>query len=377
MTLPLEGIRVIEIGQNLAGPFAALILGRLGADVIKVERPTTGDDCRGWGPPFVDGSGTSFHSMNAGKRSIALDLTEPGDTQVLRRHIGRADVLVQNLRAGVLQALGLGAEACLALNPRLIYCNVSAFGPNGPLRDRPGYEPMMQAFTGLMMVGGTEGDPPGRIGVPILDYGTGMWAAIGVLAALALRARSGRGAVVDASLFDTAFGWFTGHYAFWRAAGRMQDRHPTGSSKLVPFQAFETKTGPLVIAAGNDRLFASLARALARPEWATDPRYTTSAARYRHKAALLAAIEAILKTRPRGEWLDVLEAAGVPCAPVNTLTDILEHPQTMAAGVVQPVADAALDSLIGLPLRLDGVRPPIQGRAPRIGEHDAELREER
>lgn len=234
----------------------------------------------------------------------------------------------------------------------------------------------MQAFTGLMMVGGTEGDPPGRIGVPALDYGTGMWTAIGALAALAHRARTGRGCVVDASLFDTAFGWFTGHYAFWRIAGRMQDRHPTGSSKLVPFQAFETKTGPLVIAAGNDRLFASLARALDRAEWASDPRYTTTAARYQQKAELLAAIEEILKTRPRGEWIDVLEAAGVPCAPVNTLTDILEHPQTTAAGIVQPVPDAPLEALIGLPLRIDGVRPPIRSRAPRIGEHDTELRGE-
>lgn len=369
--LPLAGITVIEIAQNLAGPYAGEILARLGADVLKVERPG-GDDARGWGPPFLDGAAASFHAVNAGKRSVVLDLTDPAALARLRPAIARADVLVQNLRAGALEALGLGPEACRALNPQLVYCSISAFGPTGPLRHRPGYEPMMQAFTGIMLTGGREGDPPARVSLPLLDYGTGMWAALGVLAGLLQRAQTGRGCVVDASLFETALGWLGNHFASFRLSGQMPERHPTGSARLIPFQAFETKTGPLLVAAGNDRLFAALARALGRPEWASDPRFATNADRYAHRQTLLADIAAILATGTKGEWLDRLEQAGVPCAPVQTLVEALAHPQTAASAMIQPVPGADL-ALMGLPLRFDGARPPLPGRAPRLGEHDSTL----
>ena len=369
---PLAGITVIEIAQNLAGPYAGEILARLGADVIKIERPEGGDDARGWGPPFLDGAGAGFHAVNAGKRSVALDLRDPHAVDRLRARLARADVLLQNLRAGALEALGLGASAVCALNPRLIYCSVSAFGATGPLRDRPGYEPMIQAFTGLMLTGGDEGDPPGRIGVPIVDYGTGMWAVIGVLAGLRQREQTGRGCVVDAALFETALGWLGNHVAHFRVSGEVQARHPTASARLVPFQAFETKTGPLIVAAGNDRLFTAFARALDRPDWAGDPRYRTNAGRFEHRAALVKEIAVIMQTRTKGEWLDRLEQAGVPCAPVQTLVEALAHPQTAASGIIQPVPGAGLE-VVGLPLRLDGARPAVPGRAPSLGEHDAEL----
>jgi crotonobetainyl-CoA:carnitine CoA-transferase CaiB-like acyl-CoA transferase len=370
---PLAGIRVVEIGQNLAGPYAAEILARLGADVIKVERPGAGDDARGWGPPFPGGAGSSFHAVNAGKRSIAVDLKDPAEVAWLRGFAAAADVVVENLRAGVLDELGLGAGVLRADNPRLIYCAVSAFGPTGPLRRRPGYEPMIQAFAGLMLVSGEEGGPPVRVGVPMLDYGTGMWAAIGVLAALAQRQRTGAGCTVDAALFETALAWMGGHVPSLQLAGEMPPRHLTGSPKLVPFQAFETKTGPIVIAAGNDRLFAALARALERPDWAQDPRFRDNAGRFAHKAVLLADIEAITRTRTKGEWLDRLEQAGVPCAPIHTLPEALAQPQTQAAEIIQRLPGLDLD-LVGLPLRFDGVRPPLPGPSPRVGEHDPELR---
>jgi crotonobetainyl-CoA:carnitine CoA-transferase CaiB-like acyl-CoA transferase len=369
VTRPLAGVRVIEIAQNLAGPYAGEILARLGADVLKIERPDGGDDARGWGPPFLDGAGSSFHAVNAGKRSIALDLRDPAAITRLRAALAGADVLLQNLRPGALDALGLGAAALRAAFPRLVYCSVSAFGPTGPLRGRPGYEPMMQAFSGLMLTGGQEGDPPGRIGVPLLDYGTGMWAALGVLAGLIERERTGRGCVVDASLFETALGWLGGHAASLRLTGEVPARHPTGSSKLIPFQAFETKTGPLIVAAGNDRLFAALARALERPEWAADARYATNAGRYEHRATLLAAIDEVMRARTKGEWLDRLEQAGVPCAPVQTVAEALAHPQAAARGMVQPVPGMDL-ALIGLPIAFDGARPPIPGPTPRLGEHE-------
>jgi crotonobetainyl-CoA:carnitine CoA-transferase CaiB-like acyl-CoA transferase len=370
--LPLTGVRVVEIAQNLAGPFAGLILARLGADVIKVERPEGGDDARGWGPPFLRNAGSSFHAMNAGKRSITVDLKDATAVAWLRDFAAAADVLVENMRPGLLDGLGLGAAALREVSPRLIYCSVSAFGRSGPLRLKPGYEPMMQAFAGLMMVSGQDGGPPSRLGIPSLDYGSGMWAAIGVLAALHERARTGRGCTVGASLFEAALGWQTGHFASFRLSGQLPERHPTGSSKLVPFQGFETKTGPMIVAAGNDRLFAALAKALDRPEWAGDPRFRTNADRYAHKDLLLGEIADILKTRTKGEWLDRLEQAGVPCAPIQTLPEVLGDAQTAAIGMVQAVPGLDLE-LMGLPVTFDGVRPPIGGAAPGLGEHDAEF----
>src|SRR5262245_23118356 len=272
MTLPLDGIKVVEIAQNLAGPFAAAILASMGADVVKVERPE-GDDARRWGPPFWKGTGPGFWAVNANKRSIVLDLKDAQAVAWLSDFLAGADVLVQNLRPGSLDELGLGAEACMARNPRLIYCSVGAFGPTGPFKLKPGYEPMMQAFSGLMAANGDDEGGPTRIGAPVLDFGTGMWAAIGVLGGLVQRQQTGRGCVVDASLFETAMGWLKGHFAGFRASGQLAEKHRTGSNRLIPFQGFETKTGTIIIAAGNDRLFAKLCAVLGHPEWAKDARF--------------------------------------------------------------------------------------------------------
>lgn len=370
--LPLSGIRVVEIAQNLAGPYAGEILASLGADVVKVERPDGGDDARGWSPPSFGGASASFHAVNVNKRSITLDLKDPGAVAWLKDYITHADVLIQNLRPGVMDELGLGPEDLLARNPRLIFCSLWAFGRTGPLRLRPGYEPMVQAFAGLMMVNGEEGGPPTRIGTSILDFGTGMWAAIGTLAALVQRQHTGRGCVVDTSLFEAALGWLAGHFATFKVTGDLPVRHRTGSWRVVPFHGFETKTGPLIIAAGNDRLFAKLAEALDRPEWATDPRFRTNALRVVNKDALIAEIEKIMLTRTKGEWLNRLEQAGVPCAPIHNLADVLAQPQTAATGMIQPVPELDLE-LMGLPILFDGVRPPIRRRAPNLGEHNAEI----
>ena len=232
---------------------------------------------------------------------------------------------------------------------------------------------MVQAFAGLMTVNGDEGGPPTRIGTSILDYGTGMWAALGTLAALVRRQQTGRGGVVDASLFETALAWLTGHHASYRITGELPVPHRSGSRRLVVFQAFEAKDGPLIVAAANDRLFIKLARALGRPEWAEDPRFTTNAARVANRAALIPEIEAIMKTRTKAEWLERLERAGVPCAPIQNLAEVLAEPQTAATGMLQAVPDLGLE-LLGLPLSFDGERPPIRRRAPHLGEHDGEIR---
>jgi crotonobetainyl-CoA:carnitine CoA-transferase CaiB-like acyl-CoA transferase len=371
--LPLAGVKVLELAQNLAGPFCGETLARLGAHVVKVERPEGGDDARGWGPPFLEGAGSTFHNVNGGKRSIVLDLKNPGDLAWLVRYAGEFDVVLQNMRPGALDELGLGPDALRARYPRLIYCSLSAFGPVGPLKDRPGYEPMVQAIAGLFMVSGNEDSPPFRIGVPTLDVGSGMWATIGILSALVRRAQTGEGCVVDASLYETALTWISGAAASFRLSGEVPKRHPTGSVKLVPFEGFQTATGMIVIAAANDRLFATLAKTLGHPEWATDPRFTKNADRFKHKVALLAAIEAVLKTRPQAEWLEVLERAGIPCAPINTLPEVMAQPQTHASGIVQRVPGLDLD-LIALPLRFDGERPPLAGPTPGLGEHTKEIR---
>jgi crotonobetainyl-CoA:carnitine CoA-transferase CaiB-like acyl-CoA transferase len=370
--LPLTGVRVIEIAQNLAGPYCAQILAQLGADVIKVERPQGGDDTRGWGPPFLDGAGSSFHAVNLGKRSVALDLKDTRARERLMRLVEGADVLVQNLRPGAMEALGLDATALLAKHPRLVYCSMWAMGSAGPLKHHPGFDPMVQAFSGMMMMSGEPGGPPVRMGTQLLDHGTGMWAAIGVLAALVRRAATGRGGVVDTSLFETALGWWTVHYASYAMSGEVPQRHPTGSAKLIVFQGFEAKNGPIIIAAGNDRLFAKLAVALGREDWARDARFKNNAGRFEHREEILAEVARIVATRTKGEWIDRLQAAGVPCAPVNTLPEALAEPQTEALGMLQPVPGLDL-RLMGLPLMLDGARPPIPRRAPRLGEHTREV----
>jgi crotonobetainyl-CoA:carnitine CoA-transferase CaiB-like acyl-CoA transferase len=373
--LPLSGIKVLELAMNLAGPFAGETLARLGADVVKVERPEGGDDARGWGPPFLAGAGSVFHYVNGGKRSITLDLKNPEDVAWLKAYVREIDVVLQNMRPGALAELGLGPDDLRAINPRLIYCSLSAFGPVGPLSDRPGYEPMMQAFAGLFWSSGTEDSPPFRIGVPTLDVGSGMWAVIGILAALVRRSQTGVGAVVDASLFETALTWLGGSIASYGITGEVPKRHPTGSVRLVPFEGFRTRTGMIVIAAANDRLFATLARTLGHGEWADDPRFRTNADRQQHKEALLAGIEAVLTTRPAAEWLPILEEAGIPCAPINTLPDVLAEPQTAASEILQTIPGHEL-AIVALPLRFDGERPPLPGPTPGLGEHTKEVRRE-
>lgn len=372
---PLRGIKVVEIGQNIAGPYASGILAALGADVVKIERPDGGDDARGWGPPFWRGTATTFQAMNHDKRSVAVDLKNPGAVAWLKSFIGDADVLVQNLRPGVLEDLGLGPDALRAANPRLVYCSLWAFGHKGPMRLKPGYEPMIQAFSGMFSVNGAEDGPTARVGMQVLDLGTGVWSALGCIAALLRRQSTGEGCVVDTSLFETALGWQQVLFAGFNATGKQPERHRTGNTRVVVFQAFDAADGEVVIAAANDRLFAKLARVLGHPEWADDPRFASNALRVEHKAEILPAIQAIVATRPVQDWIDRLEEAGIPCGPIQDFQQVLAQPQTGAIGILQGVPEIDLE-LVGLPVSFDGVRPPIRHRAPEVGEHTAQIRGE-
>jgi crotonobetainyl-CoA:carnitine CoA-transferase CaiB-like acyl-CoA transferase len=370
--LPLTRVKVVEVGQNLAGPVASQILGDLGAQVIKVEKPGGGDDARSWGPPFVDGTSMTFHSVNRGKRSVVLDLGDPEGLAALRRLVDDADVFVHNLRPGAAEALGLTADVLRASNPRLIYCSVGAFGHRGPLKRKPAYEILVQAFAGLMSVTGEADGPPVRMGTSVIDYGTGIWTALATLAALIQREQTGQGCVVETSLFETGVFWLARQLAEVKVGGNVPQRHATGSPRLVGFQAFDTQDGPLVVAAGNDRLFAKLGEALGHPEWASNPRFATTPDRLEHREHLVGEMQRVFGSNTKQYWSERLEAAGVPCAPILEIPEVLEEAQTQAMAMLAklPGVDA---EVVRLPISFDGERPPLPGRAPRLGEHTSEI----
>ena len=370
--LPLTGVKVVEIANNVAGPYAGFILAALGADVLKVERPEGGDDARGWGPPFWRGTSATFQALNVNKRGVTLDLKQTADVVRLKAILSEADVLVHNLRPGVLGGLGLGSAALAALNERLVYCAISAFGASGPLQASVGYEPIVQAFAGLFSINGYPDRPGARMGTSVLDLGSATWAALGCIAALLQREKSGRGCVVDTSLLETALGLLTVHFARFQASGKVPERHPSGSLAVVIFEAFETADGQVIVAAANDRLFAKLASEVGHPEWIEDIRYKTNADRHANKMALLTEVRAIMRRETSAAWVARLEKAGVPCSAINDLPAMRAHPQTEALGMVQPVPEIDL-GLLSLPLSLDGERPAIRTRAPQLGEHNAGL----
>lgn len=366
----LEGIRVLELGQVLAGPFAGSILAALGAEVIKVERADGGDDARRMGPPFHDGDSLIFQVFNAGKQSVALDLKTPAGREALDRLMADADILVHNLRPGVTRDLGIDASTACARHPRLIYCAISAFGHQGPLAAQPGYEPLIQAFSGLSSTNGGPGDPPMRSGTSLCDQGSGMWVVIGALALLAQRSRTGRGGVVETSLLETALTWNAQKADAWRNEGRLPERHRSGHPGFVPYEAFDTADGPLLVCCGNDRLFAKLARELGQLQWLEDPRYATNRARLQHRDALLAELGVLLRLAPREQWLSRFAQAGIPCAPVHSLPEALDHPQVQALAMAQPLVDAGF-ALTALPLSIDGARAGWDRSAPALGHDNA------
>lgn len=369
--LPLSGIKVVEIAQNISGPFAAEILASLGADVVKVERPEGGDDARVWGPPLSADASHLFHAVNYNKRGVTVDLREPAAVAWLKGYVAECDVLVQNLRPGVMEELGLDAQSLSASNPRLIYCSLWAYGNQGPKKMQPGYEPIIQAFSGMFSVNGAPEGPPSRVGLQVLDMGTGMWTALGCIAALYRRQITGKGCVVDASLFETALAWLSISLGNYKTTGTLPTRHRSGSARIIIFRAFETKDGEIVVAAANDRLFAKFAAAAGRPEWNADPRYKTNASRLDHQEELMPQIEALMRTRNRAEWIECLEAAGVPCAPINTLAEVAREPQTAAVEMLH--CAPGLGEFVRMPLSFDGERPPVRRSAPSLGQHNAEI----
>jgi crotonobetainyl-CoA:carnitine CoA-transferase CaiB-like acyl-CoA transferase len=368
--LPLEGVCVVEIGHSLAAPYAGMILGSLGATVIKIESADGGDYARDWGPPFIDGAAALFHAVNHGKSSIAMSLSNPDEADALRALIRtRADVVLQNLKAGGTEKYGLGAGEMLRMKPSLVYCNLGAFGTSGPLRDKPGYDPLVQALSGLMSFLGQPGEPPSRIPVSVNDMGTGLWAAIGVLAALFRRQHTGEGEVVSVSLYETAISWAGIQIADYLASGVLPGRWGSGTAAIVPHQAFECADGTIMVAAGNDRLFRRLCDVLAVPALAADTRFATNGARVQNRVELIDLLHAEFRKADSAHWLAALDAAGIPSGPLQTIDQVVAHEQTKALDLLRTTDDGAA-TVVGVPISFGGARPAHVGRTPRLGEHN-------
>jgi crotonobetainyl-CoA:carnitine CoA-transferase CaiB-like acyl-CoA transferase len=370
---PLENVTVVELGHSVAAPYAGLIFADLGARVVKIENPDGGDYARGWGPPFWKDTASAFLCLNRGKESAAVDFASEKDVARLRSFIvAEADVVIQNLRPGILDRFDLTCERLRSEKPSLIWCDIGAFGANGPLSHKPGYDPLAQASTGIMSVTGERDRPPVRVGVSLVDMGAGMWTVIGALAALIERKLSGEGQRVSTSLYETGLGFMTVPLAGFAASGEVRLPFGSGVAEIVPYQAFETSDSWIMIAAGNDNLFRKLTTALALVAEAQNPDYAVNAGRVVNRDRLLPVIADAVRRHSAHELGLLLDAAGVPNAPLLTVDQVAVHPQTLALGMLGRCGDEEID-LVGLPITLDGARPRSKTAAPGLGQHSTAL----
>jgi crotonobetainyl-CoA:carnitine CoA-transferase CaiB-like acyl-CoA transferase len=372
---PLEGVRVLDVTTSIAGPYCAEILGAFGADVIKIERPDTGDDGRAWGPPFWAGEGTMFLSANANKRSLALSLRDERGLAALLALVDSCDVFLQSLRPGLADELRLGSDALRARNERLVYCSIGAYGHAGPLRHERGYDALMQAAGGLISITGEPGRSGVRVGSSLIDQGTGTWAALGVLAALLERERTGEGAVVDVSLYETALAYVGYHLAGYLADGTVPGREGTIFPMVAPYQVLPTADGELMVAGGNDRLFAAICDVLELSGLVDDERFRTNRDRVANREALVAILADRLREGTNAEWHERLTAAGVPAAPVADIADVATAPQTEALDFFQPLEHPTIDGLRlpVLPLSFDRERLRHRSAPPLVGQHSRDV----
>ena len=372
---PLAGMRVLELAQIMAGPTCGMMLADLGADVIKIEKLPGGDDSRGYREPRINGVSAPFLMMNRNKRGIALNLKHPQGRDILLRMVRDADVLTENFRHGTMEKLGLGYDTLSRGNPGLIYCQISGFGRNGPLRDQGGFDLIAQGYAGLMSVTGEPGRPPVKTGNPVADIAAGILAVAGVAAAYAHKQKTGQGQLVDTSLFEAALQQTFWHAAIHFATG--ESPGPTGSAHVLsaPYQAFHASDGWVNIGGANQANWERIADVLGHPQWRDDPRFATNTARMQNIEALTAAINAVLGTRTKAEWTERLAAAGVPVGPVHSLGEALAHPQTLARGMVVDLVhpQAGAIKAIGCPLHFSATPTQITRPAPLLGEHTREV----
>ena len=386
MAGPLSHIRILDLSRIMAGPWAGQILADLGADVVKVERPGAGDDTRGWGPPFLkDRSGAEtreagyYLSVNRGKRSITLDLDKPEGQRVVRALAERSDIVLENFKVGTLARFGLGYEQLKAVNPKLIYCSITGFGQSGPRRDAAAYDFMIQAMCGLMSVTGEPDDKPGgcpeKVGVPIVDIMSGMYAAISVLAALARRNETGRGDYIDIGMLDVGVSFLANQAMNYLVSGKAPRRTGNAHPNIQPQDVFASRDGYMVLVVGNDGQFAKCCEVLGRPEWATDERFAKNAGRVRNRALLNPSIAEILRQRDTADWIARLEAAGVPCGPINTVPQVFEEAQVRHRGMLVDIAHPLAGTVpqVVSPMRFAEAPLAFERAPPLLGQHTAEI----
>ncbi|KAA0576960.1 CoA transferase [Azospirillum sp. B21] len=375
MAGPLSHIRVLELSRVLAGPWSAQTLADLGADVIKVERPGAGDDTRAWGPPWAGDQSAYFLSTNRGKRSITIDFERPEGQELVRKLAAQADVVIENFKVGGLVKYGLDYDSLKAVNPRLVYCSITGFGQTGPYRNRAGYDFMIQGMGGLMSITGQpDGEPGGgpvKVGVAVTDIFTGLYATIGIMGALAHRDRTGEGQQVDLALLDVQVAVLANQAMNCLVGGKAPQRLGNAHPNIVPYQAFATRDGYIILAVGNDGQFAKFCTVAGRPELAKDERYATNPARVANRKELVALLEELIRTRDSHDWLDALEQVGVPCGPINDLTAVFEDPQVKARNIHQDLPHPTQGSVptVASPIRYSGTPLVHDTAPPTLGQH--------
>ena len=379
--LPLAGVRVLDLSRVLAGPYATMVLGDLGADVIKVEHPERGDDTRHWGPPFAgegeNGESAYFLSVNRNKRSIGVDLKDPEGLERVKKLAASADVLIENWRRGALNKLGLGYEALKEANPGLVYCSITGFGP-GPDEERPGYDFLVQARGGVMGITGQSGGEPTKVGVAISDIVCGLFASNAILAALHRRAATGEGARIEVPLFESTLGWLANRGQEYLMSGEDKGLIGNAHPSIVPYQTFDASDKPLVVAVGNNTQFARLCKVLDRPELAEDERFATNPDRVSNREALIPELQEVFRKRTADEWVEEVRAVGVPSGPVNTLSDVFADEHVQGSGILQDLDHPSAGALkmLASPVLVDGERLPVRRPPPTLGQHTEETRDD-
>lgn len=371
---PLHGVRVLDLSRVLAGPYCTMVLGDLGADVIKVE-PPDGDETRAWGPPFAAGESAYYLCVNRNKRGMVVNLKTGEGQSTLQKLAMKSDVLVENFRPGTLARYGLDYETLRSNHPRLVYCSISGFGQTGPLRDRPGYDFMIQAMGGLMSLTGDPDGEPMKVGVAVADLFAGQNAVIAILAALQARERTGEGQYIDIALFDSQLGWLANVASNFLISGDMPKRYGNAHPNIVPYQSFAAADGWFALAVGNDKQFARLCELTGQPGWANDTRFMTNAARVAHRDELVALLEPIFALRRVDDWLPALEAADVPCGPINTLDQVFSEPQVSARNMLVTMEHPTIGDLplVASPLKFSQTPVEYHLPPPRLGEHTDEI----
>jgi formyl-CoA transferase len=371
---PLSGLRILDLSRVLAGPYCTMILGDLGADVIKVE-PPEGDETRGWGPPLLGGESAYYLCVNRNKRGMILDLKNPDGQKVVRELASRSDVLVENFRPGTLERFGLDPAALRGENPGLVTCSISGFGQTGPRRDQPGYDFMIQAMGGVMSFTGEPGGQPIKVGVAVTDVIAGLYAVIAIQGALAQRQKTSQGQQLDISLFDTQLAWLVNVGSNYLVSGESPKRYGNAHANIVPYQSFSARDGYFCLTVGNDRQFIKLCELMGHPEWSNDPRFSGNRERVENRDTLIPLLQGVFQERPAAEWLGMLEGAGIPCGPILTLDRVFAEPQVAAREMLirmeHPVTGRI--PMVASPLKMDATPVRYRLSPPRAGEHTREV----